>query len=440
MKDALQQSTATYIMVGPIRDVNGTLITTATLASTKFWLSKNGAAFVNPHDTTGATKDASLNGYYRLSVDATDVDSLGRLLVAVDPGVGYAGNRTYVVITAAVYASLISGTGKLPATVASGDLTLSATNKQSMRDAMNLAATGNAGPAKGGLPMCDLALGSTLQGYDGAGIAVPVYSLDWNDVSNPPTLSGGSPQVFIDSPEVFLPSSGTATQQITISFRDANGLPVDPYSATAELYDIATELDDSIANLVTAEIAGRWTQALKNSTGEYYMLAQWASGDTPQQFILRVVFQWEEGGTQVKHDVSVMLRATPAAAADLPTIDQLGPVRAVRAVTDAGFQISSDAALLTVSQLVLALPDSEAIATAVDASQTGQTVATNLDGKVSEAGGGASVSEIVAGVEASTVLAKADNKIKTNASGQVETSNPASPSITSTQIIVEEGQ
>jgi len=108
MKDILKQSTAVTKTIGPVMTINGDPFTDATLASTNFWIGKADGTLANPHDTTAATLDSGLSGYYHVSLDATDTATLGELIIAARPTGGYCPNRSFGVVPAAVYNEFIS--------------------------------------------------------------------------------------------------------------------------------------------------------------------------------------------------------------------------------------------------------------------------------------------------------------------------------------------
>jgi hypothetical protein len=74
----LKQSTTATVRVGPVVDTAGAVVTSATLT---IRLSKAGGAHVNRNDATAITHDS--NGYYVVTLDTTDTNTIGRLDVAV---------------------------------------------------------------------------------------------------------------------------------------------------------------------------------------------------------------------------------------------------------------------------------------------------------------------------------------------------------------------
>jgi len=104
----LKQSTATTIKLGPfIDDTDGKSAETGlTIAQADVRLSKNGGDFAQTNNTAGATHDE--NGYYDISLDATDTGTLGRLRVAVSKSGALPVWQDFQVVTANVYDTLCS--------------------------------------------------------------------------------------------------------------------------------------------------------------------------------------------------------------------------------------------------------------------------------------------------------------------------------------------
>lgn len=79
----VKQNQSVLVVLGPfVDDVDGkTPREDLTILQSDIRLSKNGAPFAQSAGVSGATHNE--NGYYRLTLDAADVNSLGRLVVAV---------------------------------------------------------------------------------------------------------------------------------------------------------------------------------------------------------------------------------------------------------------------------------------------------------------------------------------------------------------------
>ena len=104
----LKQSTAATIKLGPfIDDTDGkTAETGLTIAQADIRLSKNGGDFAQKNSSTSATHDE--NGYYDISLNATDTGTLGRLRVAVSKSGALPVWQDFLVVTANVYDTLCS--------------------------------------------------------------------------------------------------------------------------------------------------------------------------------------------------------------------------------------------------------------------------------------------------------------------------------------------
>jgi len=104
----LKQSTAATIKLGPfIDDTDGKTAETAlSIAQADVRLSKNGGDFAKKNSTTSTTHDE--NGYYDISLNATDTGTLGRLRVAVSKSGALPVWQDFLVVTANVYDTLCS--------------------------------------------------------------------------------------------------------------------------------------------------------------------------------------------------------------------------------------------------------------------------------------------------------------------------------------------
>ena len=113
MTQLLKQSTAATIKIGPFVDsTDGVTAETAlTISQADIRLSKNGGAFAQTNNATGATHDE--NGYYGVPLDTTDTNTLGRLRVAVNESGSLPVWQDFMVVNANVYDSLIGGSDNL---------------------------------------------------------------------------------------------------------------------------------------------------------------------------------------------------------------------------------------------------------------------------------------------------------------------------------------
>ncbi|MCP5414985.1 MAG: hypothetical protein H6961_10305 [Chromatiaceae bacterium] len=113
MTQLLKQSTAATVKLGPFVDsTDGVTAETAlTISQADIRLSKNGGAFAQTNNATGATHDE--NGYYGVPLDTTDTNTLGRLRVAVNESGSLPVWQDFMVVNANVYDSLIGGSDNL---------------------------------------------------------------------------------------------------------------------------------------------------------------------------------------------------------------------------------------------------------------------------------------------------------------------------------------
>ena len=113
MTQLLKQSTAATIKIGPFVDSTDgvTAETGLTISQADIRLSKNGGAFAQTNNATGATHDE--NGYYGVPLDTTDTNTLGRLRVAVNESGALPVWQDFMVVNANVYDSLVGGSDNL---------------------------------------------------------------------------------------------------------------------------------------------------------------------------------------------------------------------------------------------------------------------------------------------------------------------------------------
>lgn len=109
----LKQSTAKTLRFGPfVDDSDGkTAETGLTISQADIRLSKNGAAFAQTNDSSGATHDE--NGWYYLQLDTTDTGTLGPLTVAIHESGALPVWADFLVVPANVYDSWVSGSDYL---------------------------------------------------------------------------------------------------------------------------------------------------------------------------------------------------------------------------------------------------------------------------------------------------------------------------------------
>ena len=123
----LKQSTAVDIALGPFVDETDarTAETALTISQADVRLKKNGGAWAQKNQASSATHEE--NGWYEVSLDATDTNTLGILVVAVNEAGALPVWERFTVVPANVYESLITGTEWLEATTLRNDVTISGT-------------------------------------------------------------------------------------------------------------------------------------------------------------------------------------------------------------------------------------------------------------------------------------------------------------------------
>jgi len=123
----LKQSTAVDIALGPFVDETDarTAETALTISQADVRLKKNGGAWAQKNQASSATHEE--NGWYEVSLDATDTNTLGILVVAVNEAGALPVWERFTVVPANVYESLITGTEWLEATTLRNDVTVSGT-------------------------------------------------------------------------------------------------------------------------------------------------------------------------------------------------------------------------------------------------------------------------------------------------------------------------
>ncbi len=110
MAQWLKQSTAVTLKIGPFLDEDDqkTAETGLTITQADVRLSKNGANIAQKAETTACTHDEL--GIYGCPIDATDTDTLGRLVLWVHESGASPVRHEYTVIPAGIYNSLIAYT------------------------------------------------------------------------------------------------------------------------------------------------------------------------------------------------------------------------------------------------------------------------------------------------------------------------------------------
>jgi len=123
----LKQSTAVDIALGPFVDSTDgfTAETALTLSQADIRLKKNAGAWAQKNDATSATHEE--NGWYECELDATDTNTLGLLIVAVNETGALPVWREFMVVPANVYDSLVSAVDWLDVCAAKPEWSISGT-------------------------------------------------------------------------------------------------------------------------------------------------------------------------------------------------------------------------------------------------------------------------------------------------------------------------
>jgi hypothetical protein len=106
MAQWLKQSTASTIKLGPfLDDTDGKTAKTAlSILQADIRLSKNGGAFTQSNNTTGATHNE--NGYYDVPLNVTDTNTLGTLRLAVSKSGALPVWQDFMIVPANVWDSM----------------------------------------------------------------------------------------------------------------------------------------------------------------------------------------------------------------------------------------------------------------------------------------------------------------------------------------------
>lgn len=149
----LKQSTAATIVLGPFVDQTDgyTAETALTIAQADVRLSKNAGTFAQKNNATSCTHME--NGYYSCPLSTTDTDTLGQLHVAVNETGALPVWRTFTVVPANAYESLVTGTEFLETTslkadfsVSGGTLTVKKTDGSTTQYTKTVTTTSGANP------------------------------------------------------------------------------------------------------------------------------------------------------------------------------------------------------------------------------------------------------------------------------------------------------
>jgi len=113
----IKEDTLTAIKIGPFLDETDgkTAETGLTIGQADIRLSKNGGAFAQMNQATGATHNE--NGWYSVSPNSTDFNTAGRLVIAIHKSGALPVWHEFMVLPANIYDSLFS-TDKLQVDIA----------------------------------------------------------------------------------------------------------------------------------------------------------------------------------------------------------------------------------------------------------------------------------------------------------------------------------
>lgn len=121
----LKQSTSVDVPIGPFVDQTDgfTSETALTITQPDIRLKKNGGAWAQKN--AAQTLSHEENGYYEVTLDSTDTNTLGLLRLAVNESGALPVWEDFIVVPANVYDSLVSGTDWLPTTSLLADFSIS---------------------------------------------------------------------------------------------------------------------------------------------------------------------------------------------------------------------------------------------------------------------------------------------------------------------------
>lgn len=127
MANWLKQSTSVDVAIGPFLDETDgkTAETGLTITQPDVRLKKNNGNWAQKN--ASQTLSHEENGWYEVTLDATDTNTLGHLLVAVYEAGALPVWREFMVVPANAYEALVNGTEWLEATTLGNDVTISGT-------------------------------------------------------------------------------------------------------------------------------------------------------------------------------------------------------------------------------------------------------------------------------------------------------------------------
>jgi hypothetical protein len=251
----LKQSTAVTVKVGPFVDsVDGnTQETGLTISQADIRLSKNGGAFAQTNNATGATHDA--NGWYGIPLDATDTNTLGKLELSIHEAGALCVWRTFMVMPANVWDSLF-GADALQVHV--NEMTAGIITATVVADGTIDAATFAAGAINAAAIATGAIDADAIAADAGAEIAAAVWDLDatahqtqgtFGQAVGDPGAGGASLRFLIGTPNVDLATDiATVDTNVDAIKAKTDNLPAAP----AAVGDIPTAAQNAVELLATA--------------------------------------------------------------------------------------------------------------------------------------------------------------------------------------------
>jgi hypothetical protein len=231
----LRQSTAVDIALGPFVDATDgvTAETALTISQADVRLKKNNGAWAQVNDATSATHEE--NGWYEKELDATDTDTVGILIVAVNESGALPVWREFQVLEEAVYDQLIAAS-------ALGYIA---------NAPVNVAQISGDGTAADNLE-------AVLDGTGGVTLVASAITLTTPITANATQLSGDA--TAADNAEAFFDGTGYAgTNNVIPTVTTLTNLPTIPanwLTAAGTAADFTTEIQAGLAtaaNLATVD-------------------------------------------------------------------------------------------------------------------------------------------------------------------------------------------
>ena len=259
MSSWLKQSTSVDVGVGPFLDETDgkTAETALTITQPDVRLKKNGGAWAQKAAAQTLTHEEA--GWYEVTLDATDTNTLGLLIVAIHESGALPVWKEYMVVPANVYDAIVAGSDTLQAdlTQVNGAAQTATLDTLKTDTAAILADTGTDGV---------VVAAASKTGY--ALSAAGVQAI-WDALTSALTTVGSIGKLLVDRIDAAISSRGTGTALDAAGVRSAVGL------ASANL---DTQLADlpTAAEIVAAQLTTAITEAYR-ANGAAPTLAQFMS-------------------------------------------------------------------------------------------------------------------------------------------------------------------